>query len=62
MLSLDNTYSPEELRAFPERIFRLAAELLGRIQPQVGTDPTGSPTVSFSIGSAARDRLDQKNS
>jgi len=41
----------------PERIFRLAAELLGRIQPQVGTDPTGSPTVSFSIGSASRDRL-----
>ena len=41
----------------PERLFRLATELLGRMQVQVGTDPTGSPTVSFGVGSAARDRL-----
>jgi hypothetical protein len=41
----------------PERLFRLATELLGRIQAQVGTDPTGAPTVAFSIGSASRDRL-----
>lgn len=41
----------------PERLYRLATELLGRIQAQVGTDPTGAPSVSFSIGSASRDRL-----
>jgi uncharacterized protein len=41
----------------PERLFRLATELLGRLQAQLGTDPTGAPTVSFGVGSASRDRL-----
>jgi hypothetical protein len=41
----------------PERLFRLASELLGRLQVQVGADPTGAPTISFGVGTAARDRL-----
>ena len=41
----------------PERLFRLATDLLGRIRPQVGTDATGHSTLSLDIGSAPRNRL-----
>jgi hypothetical protein len=41
----------------PERLFRLATELLGRIRPQVGAGPTGRPTLSFDLGSASKNRL-----
>ena len=41
----------------PERLFRLATELLGRIRPQVGTDAAGRPTVSFDSVPASKNRL-----
>jgi hypothetical protein len=41
----------------PERLFRLATELLGRIRPQVSADPAGRPTLSFDSVSARKDRL-----
>jgi AAA+ ATPase superfamily predicted ATPase len=41
----------------PERLFRLATELLGRIRPQVSTGPTGRAVLSFDVGAASRSRL-----
>lgn len=41
----------------PERLLRLATELLGRLRPQVGTDPTGRSTLSLDIGSSPRSGL-----
>jgi hypothetical protein len=41
----------------PERLFRLATELLGRIRPQVSTDVAGRPTVSFDSVPVSKNRL-----
>ncbi len=41
----------------PERLLRLATELLGRLRPQVGTDATGKPTLSLDIGTSPRGAL-----
>ncbi len=41
----------------PERLLRLATELLGRFRPQVGTDATGKPTLSLDIGTSSRSAL-----
>jgi hypothetical protein len=41
----------------PERLLRLAAELLGRLRPQVGADATGKPTLSLDVGTSPRSAL-----
>jgi AAA+ ATPase superfamily predicted ATPase len=41
----------------PERLLRLAMDLLGRLRPQVGADATGRPTLSLDIGTSARSLL-----
>jgi hypothetical protein len=41
----------------PERLLRLAVELLGRLRPQVGADATGKPTLSLDIGTSPRSAL-----
>ncbi len=41
----------------PERLLRLASDLLGRLRPQVGTDSRGKPTLSFDIGASPRSLL-----
>ena len=41
----------------PERLLRLAMELLGRLRPQVGADSRGRPTLSLDIGSRPRSAL-----
>lgn len=41
----------------PERLLRLALDLLGRQRPQVGTDSTGKPTLSLEVGASPRSRL-----
>jgi len=41
----------------PERLLRLAMELLGRLRPQVGTDTTGMPTLSLDVGTSPRSVL-----
>ncbi len=41
----------------PDRLLRLAMDLLGRLRPQVGTDSTGRPTLSLDIGSSPRSGL-----
>ena len=41
----------------PERVLRLALDLLGRLRPQVGTNSTGEPTLSFDIGTSPRSDL-----
>jgi AAA+ ATPase superfamily predicted ATPase len=41
----------------PERLLRLATELLGRLRPQVGTDSRGKPTLSIDIGASTRGAL-----
>jgi hypothetical protein len=41
----------------PERLLRLATELLGRIRPQVGADATGKPTLSLDVGTSPRSAL-----
>src|SRR5512132_3692769 len=33
----------------PERLLRLAVDLLGRLQPRVGTDAAGRPTLTLEI-------------
>jgi AAA+ ATPase superfamily predicted ATPase len=43
--------------ARPEKLLRLAMELLGRLRPQVGTDSAGRPTLSLDIGSSPRSGL-----
>ena len=41
----------------PERLLRLAMDLLGQLRPQVGADVTGSPTLSLDIGTSPRSLL-----
>ena len=41
----------------PERLLRLATELLGRLRPQVGADSRGRPTLSLDVGSRPRSAL-----
>jgi hypothetical protein len=41
----------------PERLLRLAVELLGRLRPQVGADATGKPTLSLDVGTSPRSAL-----
>jgi hypothetical protein len=41
----------------PERLLRLATDLLGRLRPQVGTDSRGKPTLSIDIGASPRGSL-----
>jgi AAA+ ATPase superfamily predicted ATPase len=41
----------------PERLYRLATELLGRIRPQVGSDAAGRPTLSFDSVPFSKNRL-----
>ncbi len=41
----------------PERLLRLAMNLLGRLRPQVGTDSEGNSTLSFDIGASPRSVL-----
>jgi hypothetical protein len=41
----------------PERLYRLATELLSRIRPQVGSDAAGRPTLSFASVPASKNRL-----
>lgn len=41
----------------PERLLRLASDLLGRLRPQVGTDSRGKPTLSFDISASPRSLL-----
>jgi len=41
----------------PERLLRLAMDLLGQLRPQVGADVTGSPTLSLDIGASPRSLL-----
>ena len=41
----------------PERLLRLATELLGRLRPQVGADSRGKPTLSLDIGTSPRTAL-----
>lgn len=43
--------------ARPEKLLRLAMELLGRLRPQVGTDSAGRPTLSLDVGSSPRSGL-----
>ncbi len=41
----------------PERLLRLAMDLLGRLRPHVGADATGRPTLSLDIGTSSRSLL-----
>jgi hypothetical protein len=41
----------------PERLLRLATDLLGRLRPQVGADSVGRPTLSLDIGASPRSGL-----
>ncbi|NIO06718.1 MAG: hypothetical protein GTO40_01535 [Deltaproteobacteria bacterium] len=41
----------------PDRLLRLAMNLLGRLRPQVGADSEGNFTLSFDIGTSARSAL-----
>ena len=41
----------------PERLLRLATDLLGRLRPQVGADSRGKPTLSLDIGTSPRSAL-----
>ena len=41
----------------PERLLRLAVDLLGKLRPQVGTDSRGKPTLSLDIGTSPRSVL-----
>lgn len=41
----------------PERVLRLAVDLLGKLRPQVGTDSRGKPTLSLDIGTSPRSIL-----
>ena len=41
----------------PERLLRLASDLLGRLRPLVGADSRGKPTLSFDIGASPRSVL-----
>ena len=41
----------------PERLLRLALELLGRLRPQVGTDSGGKPTLTLDLGASAKTPL-----
>src|SRR5512137_75943 len=41
----------------PERVLRLAVDLLGKLRPQVGTDSRGKPTLSLEIGNSPRSLL-----
>lgn len=41
----------------PERLLRLATDLLGRLRPQVGADSRGKPTLSLDIGNSPRSAL-----
>jgi len=41
----------------PERLLRLAGDLLGRLRPQVGTDSAGKPTLSLDVGASSRSSL-----
>jgi len=41
----------------PERLLRLAMDLLGRLRPQVGADATGRPTLALDIGTSPRSLL-----
>lgn len=41
----------------PERVLRLAVDLLGKLRPQVGTDSRGKPTLSLDIGNSPRSVL-----
>src|SRR5574341_848527 len=41
----------------PERLLRLATDLLGRLRPQVGADSRGKPTLSLDIGASPRRAL-----
>jgi hypothetical protein len=41
----------------PERLLRLAMDLLGRLRPQVGADAVGRPTLSLDIGTSPRSLL-----
>ncbi len=41
----------------PERVLRLAVDLLGKLRPQVGTDSRGKPTLALEIGNSPRSVL-----
>jgi AAA+ ATPase superfamily predicted ATPase len=41
----------------PERLLRLALDLLGRLRPQVGTDAAGRPTLTLDLGDSPRTPL-----
>ncbi|HEX9880143.1 MAG TPA: ATP-binding protein [Candidatus Binatia bacterium] len=41
----------------PERLLRLAMDLLGRLRPQVGSDSQGQPTLTLDVGTTARSIL-----
>lgn len=41
----------------PERVLRLAMDLLGQLRPHVGTDSRGTPTLSLEIGTSPRSIL-----
>ncbi|MBP2671798.1 MAG: putative prokaryotic ATPase [candidate division NC10 bacterium] len=41
----------------PEKVLRLAVDLLGKLRPQVGTDSRGKPTLSLEIGHSPRSVL-----
>src|SRR5512137_485837 len=41
----------------PEKVLRLAVDLLGKLRPQVGTDSRGKPTLSLEIGHSPRSIL-----
>jgi AAA+ ATPase superfamily predicted ATPase len=41
----------------PDKLLRLAMDLLGRLRPQVGTDTTGMPTLSLDAGTSPRSVL-----
>jgi uncharacterized protein len=41
----------------PERLLRLATELLGRLRPQVGADSRGKPTLTLDLGASPRSVL-----
>ncbi len=41
----------------PERLLRLALDLLGRLRPQVGTNAAGRPTLTLDLGASPRTPL-----
>jgi len=41
----------------PERLLRLAVDLLGRLRPRVGADASGRPTLSLDVGTTSRSDL-----